>query len=67
MRDLRNRLARLPAIDGENGDNLLIALATYFDGSLDCPDEDEPGGWHHKRGDDRDASPYPPEHVPLEV
>ena len=32
---------------GERADNLGVALATYFEGSWDCPEfEDDDGGWH---------------------
>lgn len=48
MNELRNTLAVVP-MEPEKiwSDNLSIALASYFDGHVDCPDEpiDEKLGW----------------------
>ena len=45
---IRNKVGSIPAIDGEacTTDNLAIALATYFESRLDCPEDDKnEWGW----------------------
>lgn len=46
---LRNIIGSIPILEDENeiGDNLSIALATYFENRTDCPDNDinDDVGW----------------------
>ena len=43
----RNNLAGIQLEQGFTGDNLVIALCSYFEDHLDCPDEepDDENGW----------------------
>jgi len=43
----RNNLAGIPLEQDWNGDNLICALCSYFEGHMNCPDEevDEETGW----------------------
>jgi hypothetical protein len=43
----RNNLAGIQLEMDWNGDNLIIALCSYFEGHMNCPDEepDDENGW----------------------
>lgn len=40
MKDLANIIGGFDLEEGTLGDNLAIALVSYFEGHLDCPDDD---------------------------